>query len=82
MSEEKSLTQEKVAEIRKEFDFFDQDQNGQIDSEEFFELLKTISPKVKKEQALEGFSFIDENQDGVVDFNEFLNWWQKNWWEY
>lgn len=82
MSDVKNLDQAKIDEIRKEFDFFDSDHNGQIDQGEFWELLKILSPNAKESQAAEGFSLIDENSDGVIDFDEFLAWWQNSWWEY
>ena len=82
MSDTKNIDQEKINQIREEFDFFDSDKNGQIDFTEFFELLKVISPKAKESQAKEGFELIDENSDGCIDFDEFLAWWQNNWWEY
>ncbi|MCC2604123.1 EF-hand domain-containing protein [Planctobacterium marinum] len=82
MSDTKEIDQEKINQIREEFDFFDNDKNGEIDFGEFFELLKVISPKAKESQAQEGFALIDENGDGSIDFDEFLAWWQDNWWEY
>ncbi|MBE1301114.1 MAG: EF-hand domain-containing protein [Alteromonadaceae bacterium] len=82
MSDTKDLDQERIAQIREEFDYFDKDKNGDIDQGEFWELLKILSPKASEEQAAEGFSLIDENSDGVINFEEFLAWWQSNWWEY
>ena len=82
MSEQTQLEAEKVDEIRKEFEFFDQDNNGQIDLQEFIELLTVLSPKTKASHVQEGFSLIDTNDDGYIDFEEFLNWWQECWWEY
>ncbi|MCY7295131.1 EF-hand domain-containing protein [Alteromonas sp. a30] len=82
MSQDKTLSPEQVEKIREDFAFFDKDQNGRIDQDEFFELLTVLSPKIKPHQAQEGFSLIDKNGDGVVDFEEFLDWWQNNWWEY
>lgn len=82
MSESNTISSEKIAEIKNEFDFFDADKNGQIDVGEFWELLKILSPKATEAQANEGFSIIDENGDGTIDFDEFLAWWQNNWWEY
>lgn len=82
MSEQTQLEAEKVDEIRKEFEFFDQDKNGQIDLQEFIELLTVLSPKTKASHVQEGFSLIDTNNDGYIDFEEFLNWWQECWWEY
>lgn len=82
MSETKELDQDKIKQIREEFDFFDSDKNGEIDVKEFYDLLKVLSPKAKESQAKEGFDMIDTNGDGSVDFEEFLVWWQNSWWEY
>ena len=79
---DKALTEEQIAEVRKEFDFFDNDHNGMIDLGEFIELLTVLSPKTKVNAVQEAFEMIDENADGHIDFNEFLNWWQQGWWEY
>lgn len=82
MSEQTPADESKVAEIRKEFEFFDRDNNGQIDLQEFIELLTVISPKTKASHVQEGFSLIDKNADGYIDFEEFLKWWLEGWWEY
>lgn len=86
MSDSKSaaenLSPEKIAEIRKEFEYFDSDKNGQIDLREFIEMLTILSPKTKANHVQEGFNMIDENSDGYIDFDEFLEWWQECWWEY
>jgi Ca2+-binding EF-hand superfamily protein len=76
------LTDEKIANIRKDFDFFDRDLNGQIDLHEFIDLLTILSPKTKINHVQEGFDLIDGNGDGFIDFEEFLAWWQECWWEY
>jgi Ca2+-binding EF-hand superfamily protein len=78
----KALSPEKIAEIRKEFEYFDSDKNGQLDFKEFIEMLTILSPKTKASHVREGFSMIDENGDGYIDFEEFLEWWQDCWWEY
>ena len=82
MADQETLAPEKVAEIRKEFDYFDTDNNGEIGLTEFIELLTIISPKTKASHVEEGFGLIDENNDGSIDFEEFLEWWQQSWWEY
>jgi calmodulin len=81
-SSKTDLSPEKVAEIRKEFDYFDTDNNGQLDLKEFVEMLTVISPKTKASHVQEGFNLIDDNGDGYIDFEEFLEWWQECWWEY
>ena len=82
MTDKTPIDESKVAEARKEFDFFDQDNNGQIDLREFIEMLTVLSPKTKASHVKEGFSLIDGNDDGFIDFEEFLKWWQDGWWEY
>jgi hypothetical protein len=73
---------EKIAEIRGSFEFFDKDNNGLIDFEEFRSLLRTVNPEATTNQAAEGFSMTDTNCDGYVDLDEFVAWWQATWWEY
>jgi hypothetical protein len=73
---------EKIAEIRGSFEFFDKDNNGLIDFEEFRSLLRTVNPEATTSQAAEGFSMTDTNCDGYVDLDEFVAWWQATWWEY
>lgn len=77
-----SLSQEQIESIRKDFDFFDLDKDGQISLKEFVELLTILSPKTKASHVEEGFNLIDSNGDGSIDFSEFLEWWQECWWEY
>lgn len=75
-------SQDKLVELRKNFDFFDKDNNGRIELEEFIQLLKIIEPTSTREQAEKGFSFIDNNNNNVIDFEEFISWWQTYWWQY
>ncbi len=82
MAEKKPLQESQIAEIRKDFSFFDRDNNGQIDIREFIELLTVLSPKTKMKVVEEAFALIDHNHDGFIDFEEFLEWWQQGWWEY
>jgi len=75
-------SQQKMAELRTNFDFFDNDNNGEIDLNEFIPLLKIIEPTATKTQAEEGFQHIDTDANGAIDFIEFINWWQTYWWHY
>jgi len=79
---DKQLSEQQIEDIRKEFEYFDKDNNGQIDLQEFIELLTILSPKTKASHVQEGFNLIDDNHDGFIDFEEFLEWWQDGWWEY
>ena len=74
--------EKKIAEIRETFEFFDRDNNGLIDFNEFRSLLKTVNPEASVSQSAEGFSMTDTNSDGYVDLDEFIAWWRSNWWEY
>jgi calmodulin len=76
------LSQEKLLEIRKNFEFFDKDNNGIIEIKEFTSLLKVIEPSSTKQQAEEGFKIIDDDNNGVIDFEEFLTWWESCWWQF
>ena len=76
------LSEQQTAAIKKEFDFFDRDGNGQIDISEFIELLTVLAPKTKASHVGDGFKLIDKNNDGFIDFAEFTVWWQQCWWEY
>ena len=78
----KSLPQNKIQEIRANFDFFDTDNNGCIDLEEFAKLLKIIEPKASKKEIEIGFNLIDSDNDDSIDFDEFLNWWETVWWQF
>ncbi len=82
MTDKQQLSADKIAEIKKNFKFFDRDGNGQIDQEEFGELLRVISPHATNKQIENGFEFIDEDQSGHIDFDEFLAWWETCWWEF
>ena len=76
------VSQEKLQEIKTNFDYFDKDNNGTIELDEFIKLLQTIEPTATKEQAEQGFELIDTDNNGAIEFNEFINWWQSYWWHY
>lgn len=73
------LSTEEIAEIKDHFDFFDKDGSGQIDIDEFVQLLKILAPEASKENAERGFATIDSNHNEQIDFDEFLEWWKMNW---
>ena len=75
-------SKEILAEIRTNFEYFDRDNNGQIDVTEFTKLLKIIEPSSTREQAEKGFKYIDTDNNGSIDLEEFISWWQTSWWQY
>ncbi|GAA0212687.1 hypothetical protein GCM10009123_19980 [Kangiella japonica] len=78
----KTLNDKQIEGIKEHFSFFDRDNNGAIDLEEFAELLKVLSPESTQTQAQKGFSLIDTDGSGYIEFDEFLEWWKTCWWEY
>lgn len=77
-----TLSEQKIAEIKRDFDFFDRNGNGKIEIAEFIELLTALAPKTKISHVEEAFKLVDTNDNGYIDFDEFLAWWQDCWWEY
>ncbi len=76
------LTKDSLDEIEDNFKYFDKDENGLIDQDEFAELLKVLSPNIDAKQIATGFNIVDENSDGYIDHDEFVTWWRSTWWEY
>ncbi|KAA3649674.1 MAG: EF-hand domain-containing protein [Proteobacteria bacterium] len=74
-----TLSPEEIAEIRDHFEFFDRDESGQIDQDEFIQLLKILAPNADRQNAIRGFETIDDDNNEKIDFEEFLSWWQTNW---
>ena len=81
MTNETPMNEEQIAHARNEFAFFDKDNNGQIDFQEFCNLVAVLSPKTDTKYFEYGFSLIDEDNDGLINLKEFLTWWQVADWE-
>lgn len=73
------LTDEKIAKVRHEFEYFDRDNSGELNVQEFRDLFKVIAPEARRAEADEAFRCIDENASGSIEFDEFLDWWESNW---
>jgi len=69
------LDDEEKAELREEFDYFDDDDNGQIDRTEFAHLLDALDADMSDAEMDIGFEFIDTDGNGAIDFDEFVDWW-------
>ncbi|MBA6411780.1 EF-hand domain-containing protein [Parahaliea sp. F7430] len=63
------------SELRENFDYFDSDNNGAIDKDEFANLLDALGADMSAEEVVIGFEVIDTNGNGRIEFDEFLNWW-------
>lgn len=69
------LSQEKIAEIKENFDHFDEDANGRIDFFEYTKLLGALDAGMDAQALRAGFAHIDSDKNGEIDFEEFLGWW-------
>lgn len=58
-------------EVRKQFEFFDKDGNGQISKKELKKSLKQLNQKISKCQLKRMIKEADLNGDGQVSFEEF-----------
>jgi Ca2+-binding EF-hand superfamily protein len=63
-------------EIRKTFDRYDADANGQIDLVEFRYLLDYLGADLEPAEAEVVFDAIDIDDNGLIDFDEFAEWWE------
>jgi Ca2+-binding EF-hand superfamily protein len=69
------LTQERRAELREDFEYFDGDGDGMLEPGEFAELMDALGADMTNEECNIGFQEIDANRDGRIEFGEFLSWW-------
>ncbi len=67
---------EKRAELREDFEYFDEDHDGRLQFDEFVDFLSGLETGMSQEECRIGFAAIDRNRDGVIEFEEFLAWWQ------
>ena len=69
------LDQEKIDEIKEIFDYFDSDNNGVIDYNEFTKLIDALEGDMSDEEMQVGFDIIDDDHNRNIDFDEFIEWW-------
>lgn len=67
-------TQERLRELKDSFDYNDGDRNGQIDRDEFVNMLIDLEAETSRAEAEIGFRAIDTDRDGAIEFDEFLEW--------
>lgn len=66
------LSEEKIAEFKVAFDFFDKDKDGKITVEELGSAMKKLSQNYSDRELLEMINEIDDNGDRKIEFKEFL----------
>lgn len=64
-------------ELKETFDHFDRDDNGQIDFDEFCELLAAMNSDIDELARRVGFDVIDTDGNGSIEFEEFCSWWME-----
>jgi Ca2+-binding EF-hand superfamily protein len=65
------------AELRENFQHFDNDDNGKIDLAEFGRLLDAIGAEMSDADKRIGFDAIDTNGNKAIEFEEFAAWWNE-----
>lgn len=66
---------EKRAELLEDFEYFDENQDGRMQFDEFVHFLKGIDAQMSAHDCRVGFTAIDANRDGLIEFEEFMEWW-------
>ena len=67
-----NIDPDKLAEYREAFDLFDEDGSGEIDVEEFENLMKTLGYNYTDIELKEMIEQIDIDGSGEIDFAEFI----------
>lgn len=62
-------------ELEETFHHFDEDNNGQIDRDEFAQVMDALGADMTEDELDVGFSIIDTDGSGEIDFDEFTEWW-------
>ncbi len=70
---EYQVSNERIAEYKQIFAFFDADGGGSIDRDEFRVCMRCIDEEMSNEQVEEWLHIADENQDDEIQFVEFAN---------
>ena len=61
-------------ELRENFEYFDSNNDGKLDREEFAALMEALGALEPGEDARLGFREIDSDRSGTVEFDEFSRW--------
>jgi calmodulin len=64
-----------VARLRKDFDYYDRNDDGLMEYDEFVRFLGALDAGMSESDCRIGFGEVDADRDGVIEFEEFLDWW-------
>jgi calcium-binding protein CML len=67
--------QERQAELREDFEHFDDDSDGLLQFSEFVSFLDGLGAEMSTNECQAGFAEIDSDRDGMIGYDEFLSWW-------
>ena len=70
-----ALPEERLAELREDFEYLDSDQDGLMEFGEFVQFMDGLGADMSEQECRVGFAEIDSNHDGRIQFGEFLSWW-------
>ena len=69
-----ALNQQHLSELRATFDLFDKDGSGDIDVQEFGEMMSTLGVRLPPKVVTLMFDEMDNSKDGMVQFDEFVEY--------
>jgi Ca2+-binding EF-hand superfamily protein len=73
-----TLSQDKIDEIKENFEHFDSDNDGTIDFNEFSKLMQALGAGATDDEARKaGFDIVDSDDNGHIDLEEFIAWWSE-----
>jgi Ca2+-binding EF-hand superfamily protein len=69
-----NVPQERLEELREDFEEVDHDQDGTIDFGEFTELMENLGASMSSTELRIGFEEIDQDRNGRISLAEFVAW--------
>lgn len=68
------ISQERIEELREDFEAVDSDEDGCIDFGEFTSLMDNLNAGMSPADLRIGFGEIDSDRDGRISLTEFVAW--------